>query len=814
MKFSHSLQFNAVPEWSSKYIAYSTLKKLIYQLQRENASAYAFGTDYSSEQQPLTLNSPHDSSGPVPVFEKALDKELAKVEAFYRSKEAEVYAEFDTLVGSVDEFEKHFEGDGGALEIHGRKLVRDILDRVKSRSTQVTDTAEVIAAPATVAPDSEIEAVLSNDAFSSSQPNGNGNTLSPRQRLSSKQSFTLFDDEDFDLDFISQFSISIKKRLTDTFVRLSELKSYVELNRIGFAKALKKFDKSLLASAKDSYLERLDTTSYTFSAATMRVLDGKIHCILELYALGKDGDLAYAKAELKSHLRDHIVWERNTVWRDMLGMERKSQAAHTGKVAEDTVEEELQAPVTAILLSNKAYKLYAIILITTILLNVHIFADNQQKNCFALLVCSSLLWATEAIPLFTTSLAVPLLIVLLRVLKDPATGRPLDAPEASKFIFGTMWSSIIMLLLGGFTLAAALSKYHVDRLASTWILSRAGTNPRVVLLVIMGVSLFASMWVSNVAAPVLMYSIIQPVLRTTPKDSDFGRALIIGIALAANVGGMGSPIASPQNIVAIEGMDPPPSWGQWFVIALPVCAFALVAIWLFLLLTFDIGSFHLVPIRTIDARFTRVQWYVTGVSMGTIVLWCLSSRLDMVFGEMGIIAIIPMVAFYGTGLLGAEDINNYPWNIVLLAMGGIALGKAVTSSHLLATIALEIQAHVGGLSLWSIILVFGILVLTMATFVSHTVAALIVVPLVAEIGASLPDPHPRIIVMATALLCSSAMGLPTSGFPNVTAICMLDDVGKPYLTVNTFITRGVPSSFVCYFIIVTLGYFIMRVIDF
>ncbi|GMG03019.1 unnamed protein product [[Candida] boidinii] len=77
------------------------------------------------------------------------------------------------------------------------------------------------------------------------------------------------------------------------------------------------------------------------------------------------------------------------------------------------------------------------------------------------------------------------------------------------------------------------------------------------------------MWVSNVAAPVLMYSVIQSVLRTLPEGSEFAKALIIGIALASNIAGMSSPIASPQNLVGIQFMDPPPTWGEWFTVSIP-----------------------------------------------------------------------------------------------------------------------------------------------------------------------------------------------------------------------------------------------------
>jgi phosphate transporter len=310
--------------------------------------------------------------------------------------------------------------------------------------------------------------------------------------------------------------------------------------------------------------------------------------------------------------------------------------------------------------------------------------------------------------------------------------------------------------------------------------------------------------------------LIQPLLRTLPKDSQFINALILGIALASNVGGMASPIASPQNMIAIGAMDPPPSWGEWFVVSIPVCVLSLLLIWIFLLVTFNCNSKNtrLVPIRVLDENFSLVQWFVVVVSVGTIFLWCIASKLTGIFGEMGIIALIPIIIFFGSGLLTTEDFNNYPWNIVVLAMGGTALGKAVSSSGLLANIAQAIQEEVKDYSLFGVTITFGVLILIMATFVSHTVAALIIVPLVAEIGNNLPEPHPRLLIMVSALLCSAAMGLPTSGFPNVTAICMTDEFGKPYLTVSTFITRGVPSSFIAYAIIVSVGFATLKLINF
>ena len=184
-----------------------------------------------------------------------------------------------------------------------------------------------------------------------------------------------------------------------------------------------------------------------------------------------------------------------------------------------------------------------------------------------------------------------MLCVLLQVLRtDDKQHIRLPAPAATKYIFSAMWTPVIMLLLGGFAIAAALSKYDIAKSMATYILSKAGTKPRNVLLMNMFVALIASMWISNVAAPVLCFSIIQPVLRTLPPDSPFAKSLIIGIALASNIGGMASPIASPQNVIALQNMHPSPSWGEWFFVALPTCVLCICLIWMLLLVSYRPGT--------------------------------------------------------------------------------------------------------------------------------------------------------------------------------------------------------------------------------
>lgn len=125
----------------------------------------------------------------------------------------------------------------------------------------------------------------------------------------------------------------------------------------------------------------------------------------------------------------------------------------------------------------------------------------------------------KVIPLFVTSLLIPFLVVVLGVARsDVKPHNRLDPKESARYIFAAMWTPVIMLLLGGFAIAAALSKYHIAKMLATFVLSKAGTNPKVVLLTNMFVAMFLSMWISNVAAPVLCFSIIQ--VSSDPKVSE------------------------------------------------------------------------------------------------------------------------------------------------------------------------------------------------------------------------------------------------------------------------------------------------------
>lgn len=863
-----------MPEWQDYYIDYSHLKKLIYTLQqqeldqlngnRQEGSASGrsklsslkfwkkngdpeqgdearvetieleeFKKPSSSKKSKFTFDFDKRSSvssertvfSAQDVFLSKLTAEKEKVDDFYKRLEAKLYTKFDTLTKDLENagfanLQNHLYN-----EVFEGQSMAGVASRVKTNDTIVSALSRRLSVHTAIDNSDEEEEEEDNYGEDEDVP---ANTA-------------LLNYSDYNPK--SQKRAILKKNVIDLYVDMAQLKSFIELNRIGFSKITKKFDKVLSCTIKHDLIESGEffQDTYIFLADTIMHLDSKISHLISYYAVitDQENDLQTAKEELRSYLRDFIVWERNTVWKDLLGLE--SQQNDFTSVGRPNVNGEIgtlenlthleyysyvlptplnlkyttieKLSIPKLFFTMRAVKIYSIIVITIILLAVKTFNDEAQHRCMALVECVAFLWATEAIPLFVTAFLVPLLVVLFRVLKS-SDGTVLSAVDASSFILGKMWSSTIMVLLAGFTLAAALSKYNIAKVLASYLLTAAGTKPRNLLLVVMGVVFFLSMWISNVASPVLTYSLIQTVLRTLDSESPFAKALVLGVALSADVGGMASPISSPQNVIAMDYLKPYGiGWGNFFAIALPVSIVSVILIWLLLILTFKINTTTLKQYKPIKEKFTLKQYYIIVVTLGTIILWCVLSKIESAFGAAGQIAILPIVLFFGTGLLTTHDINNFPWSIVILAMGGIALGAAVSSSGLLTTIAGALQRRVMDYSSYAILCIFGLVMLVVGTFVSHTVSAIIIIPLVQEIGDKLPSKNAApMLVFGCTLLASCGMGLASSGFPNVTAISMTDEVGNRYLNVNTFITRGVPASLLAFVVVITIGYGIMSTV--
>jgi phosphate transporter len=747
--------------------SYDQLKKLIFQIEKEKVDNLNNSVDPEKVGSITTQGEDR--------FLSQLDLQLEKVFCFYSEKESELYSQLDDIAHVLSE----------------SMPSQNILSDNHFLNSPLSELDSTINIP--------IKETVS--------------MKEPDRKMSIESRLTV---DSHPGQYVEQL-VDLRSQLIILYVSLSELDSYVELNRMAFEKILKKHDKVLDGDLRTQYLKKMVLDSRPFMPQTIDSLRSQIERVERIYADAFcNGNTAIAVRQMKTHLRDQITYDRNTVWKDMVGQERKTLDAHVKSV---TPPKSYSIPFTQHRIPTEtAHNLICFLLsviLFAVLLNVNTFGNTQENYCFALLLFAAVMWATEAIPLYATSLLIPFLVVLLGILRN-ADGTPMTAHAAAKSVFASMYSGTIMMLLGGFSIAAALSKYGIAKAFATHVLSRAGTRPRWVLLSIMAVATFLCMWISNVATPVLCFSLINPILRTLPSGSPVAPCLLLGIALASCIGGMASPISSPQNIVTIQYMSPNPGWGIWFGVALPISVISVFICWGMLLLVYrpDRAVPHLNKIKATRDKITWTQVFIMLITILTIALWCAETSLESHLGDTGVIATIPLFVFFGTGILNKNDLNAFLWSVVVLAQGGMALGSAVTSSGLLQDIALRIKDGVENLQPIAILAIFAFLLLVFSTFVSHTVAALIIVPIVQQVGANLPVPHANLLVMGAGLACSAGMGLPVSGYPNMSAVMMEDPTGKPYLKAKDFIIVGVPVSIVITLLIFTLGYGIMSAVGY
>lgn len=482
---------------------------------------------------------------------------------------------------------------------------------------------------------------------------------------------------------------------------------------------------------------------------------------------------------------------------------------------------------------------------------------GTEQCCLGLMLAMVILWCSEAIPLYITAASLPFLAVALQVLPTeylrhhyeiPANNTPtaIDfAKMTAKSVCGYYFTPNILLLLGGFSIAASLGKYGVTKALAQKILAVSPKSPRAVLLVMMAVCAIASSFISNIAGSVLCFGLVAPMLRGEAAGSHFAKAIILGIAYAANIGGLGLPIASPQSVIGLANLNGSLaaqgaadfSFAKWIAVSLPIMLLSLVVTWGVLCASFtlptkpvcfptdDVSSSQEATAKTDEAiaagkKHFRTQILVSLISALTIGLFFASSLepVKALTGELGVLGIFPLVAFFGLGCLGKEDFNGFQWNVVTLAMGGSALGHCVQNSHMLKAVGEMVQARLAGMSYSVTMTLFTLMMLAATSFISHTVGASIFMPLVATIAASVvsaasPSAGKALSVgpmmLAACFTCSAGMGLPISGFPNMNAVAQEDLDGKPFVGTVDFLKTGIISSILFWGVIDLMAVFVM-----
>jgi sodium-dependent dicarboxylate transporter 2/3/5 len=391
----------------------------------------------------------------------------------------------------------------------------------------------------------------------------------------------------------------------------------------------------------------------------------------------------------------------------------------------------------------------------------------------------AILWFTEGISLVATSLLIPILIVLTDIRTPTEALAPFFDPS-------------VALIFGGFLIGRALTKYELDKRLALLILSRSSRSGGALIISVMSVTAFLSMWISNTAAAAIMIPIALAVIsRINNSDirDKYGKALVLGVAYSATLGGIGSLVGSPPNPLAASYINSflgrSFSFMNWIPFGLPVVIIMLPLIWQWILFRFkiprdveELGDLKEVSLKEYLklGPMSTEQKYVVAVFASVILLWFTEELPDFIASAIGwsghgissaIVALIGGASLMILRLLDEKDVSYISWSSLLILGSGIALGGAMIDTGLSAYIAQQLVG-LGVLPPLILIIIIGSLAVLVTMVASNTGAAVILIPISIPLSMDLGI-DPMLVIMIIAIGVSMDFALPTGTPPSTIA---------------------------------------------
>lgn len=410
-----------------------------------------------------------------------------------------------------------------------------------------------------------------------------------------------------------------------------------------------------------------------------------------------------------------------------------------------------------------------------------------QQRTIAIFAFAALMWILEIVPAWATSIITMVLLIFtissgsfgFLLHKLPEGGFAEGAVVGYKDLMASFASPTIMLFMGGFVLAIAATKVGLDVVLARVLLAPFGTNPKMVLLGILMVVAFFSMFMSNTATAAMMLAFLAPVLKSLPTDGKGKIGLALAIPIGANIGGIGTPIGTPPNVIALgylkEQLGIDVAFGDWCVRMVPFVIVMLLISWGVLLLLFPFKAkkieLKIESNKKKDAKF----WIVAATFIVTIALWLIPERITNLNSYE--VALIPFAVFVATGVFEKKDFEEINWDVLWMVAGGLALGTALMKTGLASTLVNAIPF--GIMPALAVLVVSGIVGYVISNFLSHTSAANLLLPIltaiaVGALGTPMGDQLELLggvqaLLIGLAISTSVAMILPISTPPNAIA---------------------------------------------
>ena len=402
--------------------------------------------------------------------------------------------------------------------------------------------------------------------------------------------------------------------------------------------------------------------------------------------------------------------------------------------------------------------------------------NTLEIRVIAIFVMAALFWILQPFPIWSTSMFV-IVLMILTLSNSALIPFRVEGVEPLKFkdIMATFANPIIMLFLGGFFLASAACKYNMDKNLARVLLKPFGKDPKWVLLGLMIITAVFSMFMSNTATAAMMLAILGPVLKLFDANDRGKTAFALAIPLGANIGGMGTPIGTPPNAIALGALQSSGfniSFGQWMEFGVPYVIILMVLAWFLLLKLYPIKMKEMnLDIEGADGFDKSPRAIIVYITFAVcVILWVTGSKVHGL--NDNVIAMIPMAVFALTGVITKKDLNEMSWDVLWLVAGGFALGLGLQQTGLAKDLINAIPFNT-----WSPVVLMvgcGFICLFMANFMSHTSTASLLVPIFIVVAVSCKENLAPLggvtsLMVAVAFASSLGMCLPISTPPNALA---------------------------------------------
>ena len=452
-------------------------------------------------------------------------------------------------------------------------------------------------------------------------------------------------------------------------------------------------------------------------------------------------------------------------------VEAYHQAHHDHKYHPNTVEKKfakaLIVTIVTLFLWNVPASFYGIDGLTVI-----------QQRIIAIFAFATLMWVMEVVSSWATSLGIIVLMLLFTSdsgIKFMMSGDNVGTPLSHKSIMASFADPVIMLFIGGFVLAIAAAKTGLDAYLAKALLKPFGRKSENVLLGFILVTGLFSMFVSNTATAAMMLAFLTPVFKQLPPEGKGRIALALSIPVAANLGGMGTPIGTPPNNIALKYLNDPDGlnlglgFGEWMLIMVPLVAVLLFISWGLLKTIFPFSQ------KTVDLEIEgemkkgKNTTIVIVTFFITVLLWLTDSVTGI---NSNTVALIPVGVFAMTGVLTKYDLEEINWSVLWMVAGGFALGYGLNASGLAENAVKTIPF--GDFSPLLILVISGLICYILSNFISNSATAALLMPILAVVCSAMGDKLAAIggtptVLIGVAIAASSAMILPVSTPPNALA---------------------------------------------